>query len=60
MPQKELDLLQFSVYVAQLCTGPPKMVRSEVIKLNPLGAASNDITRRHSQRFLDPMKFHVG
>jgi hypothetical protein len=44
MPQKELDLLQFtSVYVAQLRTGPPKIVRSEVIKLNPLGTASNDI-----------------
>ena len=28
MPQKELDLLQFtSVYVAQLRTGPPKIVR---------------------------------
>src|SRR5271170_39547 len=37
MPQKELDLHQFtSVYVAQLRTGPPKIVRSEVIKLNPL------------------------
>jgi hypothetical protein len=44
MAQKELDLLQFtSDYVAELCTGPSKIVRSEVIKLNPLGTTSNDI-----------------
>jgi hypothetical protein len=44
MPQKELDLLQFTPgHVAKLCTGPPKIVGSEVIKLNPLGTASNDI-----------------
>jgi hypothetical protein len=44
MPQKELYLLQFtSVYVAQLRTGPPKIVRCEVIKFNSSGTASNDI-----------------
>jgi hypothetical protein len=44
MPQKELDLLQFpSVYVAQLRAGPPKIVRGEVIELNPLGTVSNYI-----------------
>jgi hypothetical protein len=44
MPEKELDLLQFTpVYVAQFRAGPPKIVRGEVIKLNPLGTASNHI-----------------
>jgi hypothetical protein len=44
MPQKELDLLQFtSVYVTQLRTGLSKIVRSEVIELDPLRTASNDI-----------------
>ena len=44
MPQKELDLLQLtSGYVAELCTGPSKIVRCEVIKFNSSGTASNDI-----------------
>jgi hypothetical protein len=44
MSKKELDLLQFtSRYAAELCTGPSKILGSKVIKLNPLGTASNDI-----------------
>jgi hypothetical protein len=44
MPRRNWELLEFtSVYVVQLRTGPSTIVRSEVIKLNPLGTTSNDI-----------------
>jgi hypothetical protein len=44
MLQKKLNVLQFSsVYVAQLRTRPTKIVRSEMIKLNPSGTVPNDI-----------------
>jgi hypothetical protein len=44
MAQKELNLLQFtSIYVAKLCTGPPKVMRSEVIELYTLSTVPNHI-----------------
>lgn len=34
MAQKKLDLLQLtSIYVAKLCTGPPKIMRRQVFEI---------------------------
>jgi hypothetical protein len=44
MTEEELNLLQFtSIYMAELCTCPPKVMRREVLKLQPLGAVPNHI-----------------
>ena len=58
VPQKKLYLLQFTaVHMAELCAGSPKIMRCEVVELQPPGTVPDSHTRRRFQRYRFPDAF---